>query len=169
MYGGCVLLDHGLLENIIEYRTKDTIIRSKSQWYNEAEKNSRFFLNLEKRYCKQGTKRQLKINATAFVITDRDILSECTAFYTKPLYVKKSWQPPVNIIFLSELHFFDQWRTNFVWRPLDSKGMFWSPEEHGVLQNARHGWASCRILQSLLERYFLFFNLGPQGLTLTAS
>ena len=37
------------LENIIEYRTKGAIIRSKSQWYNEGEKNSRYFLNLEKK------------------------------------------------------------------------------------------------------------------------
>ena len=37
------------LENIIEYRTKSAIIRSKSQWYNEGEKNSRYFLNLEKK------------------------------------------------------------------------------------------------------------------------
>ena len=42
------------LENIIEYRTKGAIIRSKSQWYNEGEKNSSYFLNLEKRHYKQG-------------------------------------------------------------------------------------------------------------------
>ena len=47
------------LENIIEYRTKGAIIRSKSQWYNEGEKNSRYFLNLGKRHCKQGTISQL--------------------------------------------------------------------------------------------------------------
>ena len=52
------------LENIIEYRTKGAIIRSKSQWYNEGEKNSRYFLNLEKRHYKQGTISQLKINDT---------------------------------------------------------------------------------------------------------
>ena len=59
----------------------DQIIRSKSQWYNEGEKNSSYFLNLEKRHYKQGTISQLKINDTFFVTTDRDILSECTAFY----------------------------------------------------------------------------------------
>ena len=69
------------LENIMEYRSKRAIIRSKSRWYNEGEKNSRYFLNLEKRHCKQGTISQLKINDTVFVTTDGDILSECTAFY----------------------------------------------------------------------------------------
>ena len=73
------------LENIIEYRTKGAIIRSKLQWYKEGEKNSRYFLNLEKRHYKQGT----IINDTFFVTTDRDILSECTAFY-KNLYTSKN-------------------------------------------------------------------------------
>ena len=77
------------LEKILEYRTKGAIIRSKSQWYNEGEKNSSYFLNLEKRHCKQGTISQLKINDTDFVTTDRDILSECTAFYTT-LYTSKN-------------------------------------------------------------------------------
>ena len=76
------------LESISEYRTKGTIIRSKSQWYNEGKKNSAYFLNLEKRHCKQGAISQLKINDTEFVTTDRDILSECTTFY-KNLYTSK--------------------------------------------------------------------------------
>ena len=49
------------IESIFEHRTKGAIIRSKSQWYNEGEKNSAYFLNLEKRQCKQGTISQLKI------------------------------------------------------------------------------------------------------------
>ena len=53
-------------------------IRSRSQWYNEGEKNSAYFLSLEKRHCKQGTISQLKINDT-----------ECTAFY-KNLYMSKN-------------------------------------------------------------------------------
>ena len=44
----------GELEKILEYRTKGAIIRSKSRWYNEGEKNSRYFLNLEKRHFKNG-------------------------------------------------------------------------------------------------------------------
>jgi len=89
--------------NIFEYRTKGAIIRSKSQWYNEGEKNSGYFLNLEKRLCKQGTISQLKINDTDFVTTDRDILSECTAFY-KNLYTSKS-PDSIQSTFLSEVNF----------------------------------------------------------------
>ena len=43
------------LETIIEHQTKGAILRSKSRWYNEGEKNTKYFLNLEKRHCKQGT------------------------------------------------------------------------------------------------------------------
>ena len=42
-------------ETLIEYQTKGAIIRSKSRWYNEGEKNTKYFLNLEMRHCKEGT------------------------------------------------------------------------------------------------------------------
>ena len=48
------------LENIIEYRTKGAIIRSKSQWYNEGEKNSRYFLNLEKNTINEEQLKSIK-------------------------------------------------------------------------------------------------------------
>jgi len=35
------------LEKIIEHRTKGAILRSKSQRYNEGERNTKYFLNLE--------------------------------------------------------------------------------------------------------------------------
>ena len=69
------------LEAIIEYRTKGAILRSKSQWYNEGEKNTNYFLNLEKRHCKQGTITQLKINDNDLICTDKEILKECVSFY----------------------------------------------------------------------------------------
>ena len=37
------------LEEIIEERTECTIVRSKTNWYNEREKNTKYFLNLGKR------------------------------------------------------------------------------------------------------------------------
>ena len=77
------------LETIIEYRTKGAIVRSKSQWYNEGEKNTKYFLNLEKRHCKQGTITQLKINDNDLVYTDKEILNECVSFY-QSLYSSKA-------------------------------------------------------------------------------
>ena len=47
------------LEKIIEFRTKGAILRSKTRWYNEGEKNTKYFLNLEKRDYKQGTISQI--------------------------------------------------------------------------------------------------------------
>jgi len=42
-------------EKTIEYGTKGAILRSRSRWYNEGQKNTKYFLNLEKRHYKQGT------------------------------------------------------------------------------------------------------------------
>ena len=76
------------LEKIIEIRTKGAILRSKTKWYNEGEKNTKYFLNLEKRHYKQGTISQIKINDSEFVTSDKNILTECVAFY-KNLYSSK--------------------------------------------------------------------------------
>ena len=55
------------LDKIIEFRTKGAILRSKTRWYNEGEKNTKYFLNLEKRHYKQGTISQIKLNDRDFV------------------------------------------------------------------------------------------------------
>ena len=60
----------------------------KSRWYNEGEKNTKYFLNLEKRHCKQGTITQLKVNDKDLIQSDREILHECETFY-KNLYSSK--------------------------------------------------------------------------------
>ena len=41
------------LEKMIEHRTKGAILRAKCRWYNEGEKHSKYFLNLEKRHFKK--------------------------------------------------------------------------------------------------------------------
>ena len=77
------------LEKIIEFRTKGTILRSKTRWYNDGEKNTKYFLNLEKRHYKQGTISQIKLNDREFATSDEKILTECVSFY-KNLYSSKS-------------------------------------------------------------------------------
>ena len=42
------------LEKLIEYRTKGSILRARCRWNNEGEKNTKYFLNLEKRHYKQA-------------------------------------------------------------------------------------------------------------------
>ena len=76
------------LERIIEYQTKGAILRSKSRWYNEGEKNTKYFLNLEKRHCKQATITQLKVSEDDSISTDKEILLEGENFY-KNLYTSK--------------------------------------------------------------------------------
>ena len=75
-------------EKIIELRTKGPILRSKIRWYNEGEKNTKYFLNLEKRHWKEGTISQLKQNANNFVTSDQEILAKCQSFYMN-LYAAK--------------------------------------------------------------------------------
>ena len=43
------------LKSIIEYKTKEAIIRSKGRWSNESEKNNKYFLGLENCHCKKKT------------------------------------------------------------------------------------------------------------------
>ena len=91
-------------ENIIEHRTKGAILRSQSRWYNEGEKNTKYFLNLEKRHYKQGTINQLRINNDNFITKDNDILKECLSFY-KNLYTTKltgGQDPSINHFFFPE-------------------------------------------------------------------
>ena len=36
------------LENVVQRQTQGAMIRSKTRWHNEGEKNTKYFLNLEK-------------------------------------------------------------------------------------------------------------------------
>ena len=38
------------LEKIAQYQTRETILRSKACWYNEGEKDTKYFLNMQKRH-----------------------------------------------------------------------------------------------------------------------
>ena len=48
----------------------------KYRWQNEGEKNSKYFLNLEK-----GVIIQLKLGDNKFASSNKEILSECETFY----------------------------------------------------------------------------------------
>ena len=48
------------LEKLIEYKTKGSIIRSKTRWYNEGEKITKYFLGLEKRHFNKKKKKNYK-------------------------------------------------------------------------------------------------------------
>ena len=73
------------MEVIIEYRTRDAMLRSRTRWHNEGEKNTKYFLNLEKRHYRQGTISRLKKSENDFATTDKEILQEFESFF-KDLY-----------------------------------------------------------------------------------
>ena len=56
--------------------------------HNEGEKNTKYFLNLEKRHYRQGTISRLKKSENDFATTDKEILHECESFF-KDLYSSK--------------------------------------------------------------------------------
>jgi len=75
------------LEELKLYETKGSILRSKAKWTEEGEKNSSYFLTLEKRNGQNKTITQLKIkNNNTF--DDKLIMRELKSFYTD-LYSEK--------------------------------------------------------------------------------
>ena len=57
------------------------MIRSKARWHNEGEKNTKYFLNLEKRHFNTKTIRQLQLENSSVIKTDEEILTEAKSFY----------------------------------------------------------------------------------------
>ena len=73
------------VNKIAEYRTKGAIIRSTTRWHESGEKNTKYFLNLEKRqHCKTHVSKLKTIDERD--ITDpKEILDQGKLFY-KNLY-----------------------------------------------------------------------------------
>ena len=69
------------LEQVISYKTQGSIIRSRTRWYNEGEKNTKYFFGLEKRHYNSKTIRNLKIDNNTVLNTDQEILNEARRFY----------------------------------------------------------------------------------------
>lgn len=63
-------------EEISKFKIQGTIIRSKSRWYNEGEKNTKYFLNLEKRHFNKKTIKSLQLADNSIIKTDSEILNE---------------------------------------------------------------------------------------------
>ena len=68
------------LEKIIEYRIKGAMLRAKCRWHNKGERNTKYFLNLEKRHLKNCVISQLKIEENECVKSDKEILHHCENF-----------------------------------------------------------------------------------------
>ena len=92
------------LESIMQYKTKGAIIRSKARWYNEGEKNSKYFLNLENRHCRRKTIMQIKASNGSYVTNDLDILEECNCFYSMLYASKNTAVTSSDDLFFSQKH-----------------------------------------------------------------
>ena len=79
-------------EEISKYKTRGAILRSKSRWHNEGEKNTKYFLNLEKRHFNKKTIKHLTLANDNVVNTDSEILEEAKSFYQN-LYSSANTQP----------------------------------------------------------------------------
>ena len=80
-------------EALMEEKTKGYILRSKINWYENGEKSSKFFLNLEKRKAIQNTIKVLVNDANSesenTVKSNKEITSAIKDFYSN-LYKRKS-------------------------------------------------------------------------------
>ena len=92
------------MEEIIECRTKGAMLRSKTRWYNDGEKDSKYFLSLQKRHYKQGTISRLKKSENEFATTDKEILHECESFFEDLYFCKMKTDSllPETVFFFSE-------------------------------------------------------------------
>ena len=77
------------LSKHIEYKTQGAKIRSRSNWYKQGEKMTKYFFGLEKVKYKNKTIRQLLCEDGEVTRDERKILQEQTKFY-KGLYSKDS-------------------------------------------------------------------------------
>lgn len=81
------------LENFLNEKTKGQILRSKVNWYEHSEKNSKFFLNLEKRNGSQNTIKLLANNDNPeheqIETNPKDILINIKKFFAN-LFERKS-------------------------------------------------------------------------------
>ena len=77
------------LKRITEQKVKGAIIRSKARWVEYGEKNTRYFLNLEKRRGEKKSINKLKLNDGTETEDQEVILKEEEKFY-RSLYESSS-------------------------------------------------------------------------------
>ena len=77
------------LEKLLQYKTKGAILRSKVRWFEQGERNTKYFLNLEKRNFCQKSVTKLKLKDDTYTYDQFDILQEEKQFY-ESLYTSKN-------------------------------------------------------------------------------
>ena len=72
---------------ILNERTQRAIVRSRTKWYEEGAKNSKYFINLEKRQSSNKTINRLQLQDGTITENPQKILTEQRNFYMQ-LYTK---------------------------------------------------------------------------------
>ena len=85
-------LNKGKIEKLVTTKIQGAIIRSRIKWYEEGEKNSSYFFNLEKRTANMKSINRLQLNDGSITQNHESILKEMEIFY-QSLY--KSSKPPM--------------------------------------------------------------------------
>ena len=80
------------LKNIMQHKTKGTILRSKVRWHVHGERNTRYFYGFEKRNYEKKTTTKLKLSDGSFTNDQSKILQEQMHFY-KTLYTSTKHGP----------------------------------------------------------------------------
>ena len=70
------------LEELYNKITEGIIVRSRTQWYEQGEKNNKYFLGLEKKLKVRSCIRKLITEADVEITNNKSILSEIKRFYT---------------------------------------------------------------------------------------
>lgn len=73
----------------MQYKTKGAILRSKVRWFEQGERNTKYFMNLEKRNFCQKSVTKLKLKDDTYTYDQFDILQEEKQFY-ESLYTSKN-------------------------------------------------------------------------------
>ena len=74
------------LENLVQNQTKGAIVRSRARWAENGEKNTKYFLNLEKRNYDKKVIHELKSGKGIIKTDQKEILAELVDYY-KQLYL----------------------------------------------------------------------------------
>ena len=77
------------LEKLLQYKTKGAILRSKVRWFEQGERNTKYFLNLEKRNFCQKSVTKLKLKDDTYTYDQFDILQAEKAVLRIALHVKE--------------------------------------------------------------------------------
>lgn len=85
------------LNDIIKEKTQGAIVRSRIQWYEDGEANSKFFFNLEKRNANMKSINRLQLSNGSITQEPKLIMSEMTNFYKK-LYTSAPIDEPDDYI-----------------------------------------------------------------------